>query len=553
MASWSFPRTALPLTSALIVAACGAQQEVPTSSSYEDLLVLFEEWRAFEAPTLVDGIPDYTAPAMAEQHAELATLQHRLASIDPSDWPIPQQVDYRLVQAEMNGLDFDHRVRRPWARIPAFYTMIFPSRSDVPAHEGPVIHTWIDLWKYDYPLSPADAAELAARIGTIPAVLEQARGNLVGEAHDLWIQGVRNMNAQIADLDALANRVGGSSSELDTAIGQARHATVAFKEWIEAEAPSKNGPSGVGKDNYTWYLQNVHLVPYTWEEEVTLMKSELARAHSALRLEEHRNRELPPLRLVGSAEEYDRVFNAAVTDFMRFLEEEEIVSVTDYMDQALRERIDSFSPADGLREFFSEVSYHDAITLRLHGYHWIELARMDNEPHPSPIRRVPSLYNIFDGRSEGLATGMEEMMMHAGIFDERPRSRELIWILLAQRAARALGGLYMHANEWTMEEAVQFASQWTPRGWLPEDGNTVWGEQHLYLQQPGYGTSYLVGKTEIEQLMAERALQLGDDFTLKRFMDEFTAVGIIPVSLARWELTGKTDDITGQRRQIDVR
>ncbi len=101
----------------------------------------------------------------------------------------------------------------------------------------------------------------------------------------------------------------------------------------------------------------------------------------------------------------------------------------------------------------------------------------------------------------------------------------------------------MHANEWTMEEAVQFASEWTPRGWLPEDGNTVWGEQHLYLQQPGYGTSYVIGKIEIEQLMAERALQLGDDFTLRGFMDEFVSAGVIPVSLVRWELTGRDDVI----------
>jgi len=120
MASRSFPRTALPLASALIVAACGAQEEIPVSNSYEDLLVLFEEWRAFESPALADGVPDYTAPAMAEQHAGLAALQRRLAAIDTTDWSIPQQVDYHLVRAEMNGLDFDHRVRRPWARIPAF-------------------------------------------------------------------------------------------------------------------------------------------------------------------------------------------------------------------------------------------------------------------------------------------------------------------------------------------------------------------------------------------------------------------------------------------------
>jgi len=96
--------------------------------------------------------------------------------------------------------------------------------------------------------------------------------------------------------------------------------------------------------------------------------------------------------------------------------------------------------------------------MRTHGYHWFDIARMANEPHASPIRRGPLLYNIFITRTEGHATGWEEMMLQAGMFDARPRSRELIYILLAQRAARALGDLRMHANEWTLEQAAQFAS-----------------------------------------------------------------------------------------------
>ena len=45
-------------------------------------------------------------------------------------------------------------------------------------------------------------------------------------------------------------------------------------------------------------------------------------------------------------------------------------------------------------------------------------------------------------------------------------------------------------------------------------------------------------------MASERARQLGDAFTLKRFMDELDAVGVIPVSLIRWELTGLDDEIT---------
>ena len=122
-------------------------------------------------------------------------------------------------------------------------------------------------------------------------------------------------------------------------------ATVQFTAWLEGELPSKSGPSGVGKENLNWYLQNVHLVNYTWADEVALMRHELARSHATLRLIEHRNRDLPPLPVVASAEEYDRRFNASVDEFVAFLDDEEIISVRDYMAPALRAKIGSFSPA----------------------------------------------------------------------------------------------------------------------------------------------------------------------------------------------------------------
>jgi uncharacterized protein (DUF885 family) len=212
-------------------------------------------------------------------------------------------------------------------------------------------------------------------------------------------------------------------------------------------------------------------------------------------------------------------------------------------------RIGRFRP--GPREFFTEVDYRDPVIMRTHGYHWFDLARMTEDPHRSPIRRVPLLYNLFDSRTEGLATGWEEMMLQAGMFDARPRSRELIYVLLAQRGARAIGDLMMHANRWTLAQAAEFASANTPRGWLRLDGTTVRGEQHLYLQQPSYGTSYLVGKMQIEQLMGVRRRQLGDGFTIRRFMDELDACGLVPMSLIAWELTGEAPaglGLTADRR-----
>ena len=68
------------------------------------------------------------------------------------------------------------------------------------------------------------------------------------------------------------------------------------------------------------------------------------------------------------------------------------------------------------------------------------------------------------------------------------------------------------------------------------------GEQHLYLQQPTYGTSYVIGKIEVERLMSDRALDLGQRFSMREFMDAFDAVGLIPVMLVRWEMMGRLDE-----------
>lgn len=530
----------------------GAGREGPAAAegmdpaTHADLVAFFQEWREFQKPDFVDGVPDYSPEAMARQHRELADWRARLMAMDTTGWSVAEQIDWQVVWAEMNGLDFDHRVLRPWERIPGFYTMIHLAQSDVPAHEGPFLAGWIDTWTYDYPLSEEDAAELAGRIGRIPAILDAARTNLTGNAHDLWMGGIRAMEGQSDDLTRLAEMTAGSGPELERAIQEAKEANGAFIAWLEEEAPSKTGPSGVGRENYDWYLREVHLLPYTWADLTGIARRELARSHAALKLEEERNRELPRLDRISSPEEYDRRLNQAVTDYLAFLEENELLTMRDYMDQALRERIGSFSPVsspDEIRGFFSEVSYRDPLTMRTHGHHWFDLAMMATDPHPSPIRATPLLYNIWDSRAEGVATGMEEWMMTAGLFDDRPRSRELIYILIAQRAARSIGGLMMHANEWTETQACEFAARWTPRGWMPEDSGTVWGEQDLYLVQPFYGASYLTGKDEIEQLMAERAEQLGNDFSFKRFMDEMEASGLIPVSLIRWEMTGRDDEI----------
>jgi hypothetical protein len=464
----SIVRIKQPLFLGLILLAFSAlpsvvsAEQISRAGSYAELLVLFDDWREFEVPPLLDGAPDYTAKTTAQRHGELKSYQHRLMSFDITDWPIEQQVDWHLVRAEMNGMDFNIRVLMPWVRDPAYYTSVWTDQSDTPAHEGPYHHALVELWTYQFPLDKQSEARLRGELETIPPLLGQAQVNLVGNARELWIAGIKNLEDQLHALRELSEKTSTAAAGFRAAVTNAEKATITFIDWLRQQAPSKTGSSGIGKENYTWQLRNVHLVPLSWEEEVSLLKRELDRAHSMLMLEEHHNRDLPPLVPIASVQEYQLRAEASVIKFSNFLKQD-ILPDYDFIEPVLRDHMGQFVAPES-RNFFYTVSHHEPLALWTHWYHWFDLARMETQPHPSPVRRGPLLYNIWDSRSEGMSTGFEEMMMHAGLFDDNPRAREVVWIMLAQRAARGLGSLYAHANIFTLKQARDFHVARTPAG-----------------------------------------------------------------------------------------
>lgn len=543
----------LVVLSALLLTQCAApttKVESPKARTYDELVTLFTEWREFQHPMMAEGVPDYSVEAMKKQHAELKKWQARLNAVDTSGWPIKHQIDWYLIWAEMNGLDFDHRVVRPWEKDPAFYVWFYRYPSDVPEREGPNIYGAIEMPSYKMPLSTNDAVDIAIRLRKAAAVYEQAKKNLTGNAKDLWTLGARSIREQNEDLKAFAAEQEKNYPDLATAASEAIAAGHAFADWVADQARSKTGISGIGKADYDWCLKNVHLVPYTWQEEVVLLQRELARAHQAMRLAEYNHRNLPPLPRAPTAEAYAKSQNVATDEFMKFLGDE-MMTVKPYMDPAMRAVIIPFSPLkepNELRGFFHEVDYRDPMPMRAHFFHWIDKAREIEEPVESPIRRVPLLYNIFDNRAEGMATAMEELVLNAGMLRNRPQATELVHIMLAQRCARGLGGLYQHGQLMDFDQATRFASKWVPWGLLPADGGTIQHEEHFYIQQPAYGESYVIGKMLIDQLIAEYARQREGKFNLKEFMDEFNQVGIIPVSLVYWQMTGDKSMVNGLNR-----
>lgn len=512
----------------------------------EELETLFNDWRQFEFPPLKKGAPDYSYETFRDRMPEFRKLRERLIEIDKSQLDIESKIDWTIIWAEMNGFEFNFRVLKPWERDPAYYKSVWMNRSDVPAHEGPTHHSVIEIWQYNFPLTVNESARLDNQLKVIPILNEQAKINLTGNAKDLWIAGIRDIDRQVKDLILILNYPDVKNNQaLVISINEAIESTENFLDWLKTESLKKDGPSGIGKENYTWYQQNVHLVPLSWDDEVMILKRELARAWASLKLEEHKNRNLPNLVPASNPEEYDLIANQASKEFLNFLDKEEIIDVKDFYSEALNEHLGEYIPEDK-RNFFWITAHLDPKPLYSHFFHWFELAEMDLNPSNNIIRKEPLLYNIFDSRNEGVATGVEEMFMQTGLYENSPRSKEIVYILIAQRAARGLGSLYAHANLMSMEEAGKIHSEYTPRGWMKTEKELLIFEQHLYLRQPGYGTSYITGKYLFENALAEYSRLNENDVTanLKDFFNKLIKIGNIPMSLFHWEINNDSSVIS---------
>jgi hypothetical protein len=510
-------------------------------TEFSQLETLFEQWRAFEVAPLHELAPDYRKQTFEQRHNQWAQFKAQLLAFDKSEWTVAQQVDWFVMLAELNGYEFNEKILKPWQRDPAFYKQVWTYKSDVPAHEGPTPHYLTELWTYSFPISASEQSRLNLDLSRIKPLQSQAKENLTGNAKELWIAGIRDIQGQYKDLLGITPQIEATMNEtLIKTHRQAMQSTLQFVAWLEKQSAMKTGPSGLGIEQYSWYQKHVHLLPMTWEDEERLLRRELDRAWSSLKLEELRNSGLPELVAVKNAEEYARLANRSAKFFLQFLDEKNIVTVEDYFKPALLERLGSFVP-EATRNFFYIGTHFDPTPLYSHFYHWFELAIMENDPNPRKIRQHALLYNIFDSRNEGTATAVEEIFMHAGLYDHNPRAREIVWIMLAQRAARGLGSLYAHANQMTMEQAGEIHMNYTPRGWMKTEPDLLIFEQHLYLRQPGYGTSYVTGKALLDKAIAQKAKldeEQGRNFALRSFLDQLNSIGGIPISLGTWEMTG---------------
>ena len=529
---------ALPVVVVVVVvvvvaaAACGG---AGGAGNYQALVALHDEFLEFDRPAMANGLPDYRAPTIERQRAGLDDFYQRLGAIDPAGWPVPQRVDYLLVKARMNRLDFDLRVRRPWARDPGAY-----------------VDTVQRLAFHEFPLAGEALQGLETQLGGVPEFLALAEENLTDAGAELTMLALRNLvtadgvghghpyreappAGAIAWYRDLLEQLGMHHPELVPRAEAAQASVEGFHAWLEGNRDRMTQPSGLGRENYNWYLKHVALMPFDWDDVNRIGDRELHRSWAFLALEQNRNRNLPPLEPASSAEDYARRIREADEHVRTFIVDMGILTIPDYVGE-FGHNVPWIVREGGRRNFWEEVQYRDPLPDHVHAV--IPGHRFDVLLHGHDDRPIRSRYRDW-GRTEGWAFYLEEMMLQSGLLNELPRTRELYYIFQIARAVRNRAEALMHTNEFTVQEAVDYMIENTP--FMDEDVARV--DAEIYLKTPGSGIAYQMGKLQIEELLMDRALQLGDGFDLKEFHDEFLAAGMVPVSLIRWEMTGHDDEV----------
>lgn len=520
-------------------------------SSYDDLVRLYKEFREFIKPTVNAGVPDFTAATMAKQFDDLKQLQARLGALDIAAWPVEQQADYHVVRAEMNGVEFDHRVLRQWARDPGFYNLTDGIYPRLLVHHSRSLSNW-GLYEPQVPMSEADAADFRVKLQTVPKLFAQAKANLTEAVGDLTKIAIRIKEKDIQLLERFAAQFEGYHPELLPDVEAAIAATADFRDWLASKLDSLPPRAGIGKENYNWWMKNVHLIPYDWEQFHTMNESEYNRTMSFLKLEQNKNRNEPNFQLTATEEENDRRQRECAQKVLDFLRDEEIITVPadlaplpPHLYPRMWGKSAYLRPDD--RGYFEETNDREPMTNVAHvffGHYYLGGRKIwYQEGDERPIRGDIRLYDMHEARSEALAFGIEEWLMQLGLFEDRPRSREITYTWAAFRAIRALSDLRMHSNDYTLEDGLQNFADGVPNGWAEVDSDAVWWDIEETLRAPGHSANYTVGKNMMQQLMVERAEQLGDGFSVRRYYDEFMKGGIVPIALTRWELTGLDDQM----------
>ena len=498
-------------------------------------------------------VRDWSAVSVEKQREDLAAFDARWKKLNDPSVPVPQQVDHRLIGSALARVHWELDILRRWQRDPNFYI----EQTLTPVAEALTVPG---------PYDEARSREIIARLNNIPAILKEAEKNLVSPPAPfakMAIDSLANIRPRLEQAAAtLPPQTTIDAAEWRASAERAAKSLQGYSAWLQQRLPTLPSQSEIGRENYTWFLRNVALIPYTPDELMAQAEQEWRRAVAFEGLEANRNRSVPPLAMAATLDEFIARNQKAEAGVREFLANRGILTLPPWLEHfTLRPQPPYLAALGDFTEMddFTSPSRLDQDGIRYvappsptAGYFWVADAKdpriqivhegtvghygqlCASWKNPDPIRR-----HYYDsGANEGIGFYSEEMMLQSGLYDDSPHTREIVYNQMRLRALRVIVDVRVALGMVTPEQAVAFLTQNVPMD--EEDARTEVVEMG---ESPGQKIAYQTGKLQIMQMMEDARLKQGDTFSVRKFHDYVWLNGNVPIALICWEFLGMNDQV----------
>ncbi|MEE9448801.1 MAG: DUF885 family protein [Ignavibacteriaceae bacterium] len=530
----------------------------------QNLAQEFFEWRKNTQPCSGDDIlrversnkwaPDYSPETLDIYRAKYIKFSQKLKNLPQENWSVTDSVDYLLLHSAIERVNWELNVLKLPNRNPDFYV----DQTIGAVFELLLIHSQMDKIR---------AENIILRLNSIPYTIENAKVNLteaVAPFAEIALRNLNDIKRKFYEMRDALNELFPLelNAKLNSAVELSVMALEDYIEWIKMELPTMQKSFSIGRKGYEYYLKNVALIPYTPEELLFMGKQEWERSVAFGIYENKRNRYEAELELFSSAEEQIIAERLGEQAIRNFLEEKDILTIPEWVkhykfvkrpahfaplshmgvndDLTSETRLDEDAvryirePSPNLG-FFSLATAKDPRPIIIHEGipgHYLQLVL--SWANTNPIRR-----RFFDsGSIEGIAFYVEELLLQYGLFDESPKTREIIYSFMRLRALRVDVDINLALGNYTISDAGKYLAST-----VPMDLQTGIQEAGFFAYNPGQAITYQIGKIQIMNLISDAKILLGDNFDLKELHNYLMLNGNVPIALMRWEYLGLKDEI----------
>jgi len=462
--------------------------------------------------------------------------------------------DARLLASALARATYEIETVMSWRRDPWFYI-------------DQSMGTLYDLLLPPGPIDGARAKQVVTLLEscgpTLDAGVANCAGHLTRELAEVAL-GVASTAGRdlLAALDALTPELPGPWHDQVARAGTgARMALDRFAAWLADAVRDATPLKGVGFQAFSRYIYDVALLPFTPTELLAAGRQEWDRSVAFEMFEQRRAPDAawPPLPASASAQaERERVAELEVRDYYEehdlltqpvslrhylnaprpaYLEPIRWLGVSDDLTGPDRLDQDGISyvpvPSETLSYFYRANAADPRAGIVHEGAHYQQMALAWRDARPARRHFFDSVPN------EGIAFYNEEMLSQAGLFDDAPITRRIIYNFMRLRALRVEVDVRLALGELTIGDAGALLEQR-----VPMDRATAEEEAAMFAAIPAQGLSYTIGKLQLLRLLADCRIAEGESFSLREFHDWLWRNGNVPFALLRFERLG-------DRRELD--